>query len=101
MRLRWFLSSTVREASDLAKHVGKLLNHQRDILAPQAVEAVETSLKDANTALKSSDKDTIRATAQQLEGTANKWLKPYPHAVWRENIEVFLVAIVIAMAIRT
>ena len=41
------------------------------------------------------------AAANQLETTANKWLKPYPNAVWRENIEVFLVAIVIAMGIRT
>ena len=101
MRLRWFLSSTVREASDLTKHVAKLLNHQRDILASQAVDAIETSLKDANTALKSGDKTTIQQTAKQLEATANKWLKPYPHPVWRENIEVFLVAVVVAMAIRT
>lgn len=102
MRLRWFLSSTVREASDLVKHVRKLLNAQRDILQPQAVEAVESSLQQTCVALKTAnDTDTIRAAANQLETTANKWLKPYPNAVWRENIEVFLVAIVIAMGIRT
>ncbi|MGZ5568521.1 MAG: signal peptidase I [Limisphaerales bacterium] len=102
MRLRWFLSSTVREASDLTKHVRKLLNAQRDILPAQAVEAVEGSLKEACAALKTADDTaTIRAAATQLETTANKWLKPYPNAVWRENIEVFLVAIVIAMGIRT
>jgi len=102
MRLRWFLSSTVREASDLTKHVRKLLNAQRDILPPQAVEAVEASLKETCAAINTaSDTPTIRAAANQLETTANKWLKPYPNAVWRENIEVFLVAIVIAMGIRT
>jgi signal peptidase I len=102
MRLRWFLSSTVREASDLTKHVRKLLNAQRDILAPQAVESVETSLKETCAAIKSADDvATIKASATQLEATANKWLKPYPNAVWRENIEVFLVAIIIAMGIRT
>jgi signal peptidase I len=91
----------VREASDLTKHVAKLVDHQRDVLAPQAVETVEASLKASNIALKSGDKAAIQETAKQLEATANKWLKPYPHAVWRENIEVFLVAIVVAMAIRT
>ncbi|MDB6056528.1 MAG: Signal peptidase [Verrucomicrobiales bacterium] len=102
MRLRWFLSSTVREASDLTKHVRKLLNAQRDILPPQAVDTVEASLKETCTALNTAvDTATIRAAATQLETTANKWLKPYPNAVWRENIEVFLVAIVIAMGIRT
>ena len=37
----------------------------------------------------------------KLEEAAEKWIKPYPNAEWRENIEVFLVAIVVAMAIRT
>jgi signal peptidase I len=32
---------------------------------------------------------------------ANKWLKPYPHAAIRENVEVLLVALAVAMAIRT
>jgi signal peptidase I len=34
-----------------------------------------------------------------LETVANKWLKPYPGAALRENIEVLLVAIVVAMGI--
>jgi signal peptidase I len=49
MKLRWFVSSTVRQASDMCKHVRKLLKSQRD----------------------------------------------------RDNVEVFLVAIVVAMGIRT
>ena len=44
MNLRWFFSSTVRQAADMRKHVQKLLNAQRDILSPEAVAAVETSL---------------------------------------------------------
>src|SRR5260370_19843105 len=36
-----------------------------------------------------------------LEKAANKWLKPYPNAAWRENVEVLLVALAVAMAIRT
>ena len=35
---RWFLSSTVREGCQLAKHVRKLLCAQRDILKPDAIE---------------------------------------------------------------
>jgi signal peptidase I len=37
----------------------------------------------------------------ELEKAAVKWLKPYPHASYRENVEVFLVAIAVAMGIRT
>jgi signal peptidase I len=36
-----------------------------------------------------------------VEAVANQWLKAYPHASWRENVEVFLVAIAVAMGIRT
>jgi signal peptidase I len=38
---------------------------------------------------------------ESLEKSANKWLKPYPSAVWRENVEVLLVALAVAMGIRT
>jgi len=37
----------------------------------------------------------------ELDFAANKWLKPYPNALWRENVEVILVAVAVAMAIRT
>ena len=37
----------------------------------------------------------------ELEYAANKWLKPYPNAGIRENVEVLLVALAVAMGIRT
>ena len=38
---------------------------------------------------------------EALEQVATKWIKPYPHAAWRENVEVLLVALAVAMGIRT
>src|SRR5436189_2397964 len=38
---------------------------------------------------------------ESLEKTATQWIKPYPNAVWRENVEVLLVALAVAMGIRT
>src|SRR5947208_5920588 len=38
---------------------------------------------------------------ENLEAVANKWLKAYPNAAWRENVEVLLVALAVAMGIRT
>src|SRR5207302_11332715 len=48
-----------------------------------------------------SDKKALLKEMSNLEDAANKWLKPYPNAGLRENIEVLLVAIAVAMAIRT
>jgi signal peptidase I len=102
MKLRWFLSSTVRQASDMHKHVRKLLQSQRDILSPQAVAFVESALKEMKAAIDGdADDAALQKQMEALEKTATKWIKPYPYAEWRDNVEVFLVAIVVAMGIRT
>ena len=46
-------------------------------------------------------KPALEKQMENLEKVANKWLKPYPNAAWRENIEVLLVALAVAMGIRT
>jgi signal peptidase I len=102
MALSWFFSRTLRHAGQMRKHVGKILSAQRDLLAPQAIAGVEAAmleLKKAETCKTS--KKALLDQMGALEETANKWLKPYPNAGLRENIEVLLVAIAVAMAIRT
>ncbi len=102
MTLRWFYSRTVRHATAMHKHVWKLLQAQKDILSPQATDAINASLDDIKSALSSdASKAELEKQMDNLEKAANKWLKPYPHPVWRENIEVALVALVIAIGIRT
>jgi signal peptidase I len=100
--LRWFISSDVRNAVAMRKHIHRLLSAQRDILAPPAIENVKRALADLSTALNSGAKDeALKKEMAKLEEAANKWLKPYPYAAWRENIEVLLVALAVAMGIRT
>ena len=41
MNLNWFISRTLRHSVQMRKHVRKLVNAQRDILSPQAIQAVE------------------------------------------------------------
>jgi signal peptidase I len=100
--LNWFLSRTVRQASAMRRHVRKLLNAQRDILSPEAVQAVAKSLDQTGRVIESRpSREVLQKQMRELEDTANRWLKPYPHHGWRENIEVLLVAIAVAMGIRT
>jgi len=101
MKLRWFISGTVRQATDMVKHVQKLLNAQRDLLSAQALAAVDNAVRETEAAIDAGDDKALGKQMTKLEEAAGKWIKPYPHAEWRENIEVFLVAIVVAMAIRT
>ncbi len=102
MILRWLLSSTVRQAADLAHRVKKMLAAQRDILTPQACDHIEKARLDLLEAIRSgAGKPVLLARAASLEDVANKWFKPYPNANLRENVDVILVALVVALGIRT
>ena len=102
MNPNWFISRTVRHASQMRKHVWKILSEQRDLLSPPAIDAVEGAMQRVDVAVRGPlDKQSIEAAVAGLEETANMWLKPHPNASLRENIEVLLVAIAVAMGIRT
>lgn len=100
--LQWFLSSTIRHALDLRKHVLNLVAAQRDLLTNEGIKAIEAACDKLRTAVVArADKAALLAEMTHVETVANQWLKPHPHASWRENVEVVLVAIAVAMAIRT
>ena len=101
MIFRWFASKTVREGCAVHKHFHRLLASQQDLLSPAAAGAVTAALDNLKTAIAEAPAEGIRSRAEELQAAAGKWLKPYPHAAWRENVEVLLVAIAVAMAIRT
>jgi signal peptidase I len=101
----WFFSKSVRNASAMRKHVQKILDHQRDILSPPAVAAVQGALLELERAIvETPEKEALEKQMEKLEEAVNdpkKGLKPYPNAAWRENFEVLLVALTVAMGIRT
>jgi signal peptidase I len=100
--IRRLFSKTIREAVAMRKHVQRLLNAQRDILSPQAIAAIQLKINELNAAIaEKANSGKIRIKTEELQFAAEKWLKPYPNAVWRENVEVLLVALAVAMAIRT
>jgi signal peptidase I len=102
MNFHLLFSRTARHANEMCKHAVKLLHSQRDLLAPPAIQAMEASIADLRSAVAArADKAALIAKMDALETTAGKWLKPYPFPSIRENIEVILVAIAVAMAIRT
>lgn len=100
--MKWFFSKTVRHLCAMRKHVEKILNHQRDILAPKAVGEIEGAIQETkNVVASGAGRAALEKQMEKLEAAANQWLKPYPNAAWRENVEVLLVALAVAMGIRT
>lgn len=100
--LYWFVSRTFRHARQMCKHVRRILSAQRDLLSPNAIAAVEAGITSTRTVIHScAGKKEMLASMENLEKVANQWLKPYPRAAMRENVEVLLVALAVAMGVRT
>jgi len=79
-----------------------MLCAQRDLMTPAAVKLVSGALLDLQKGLEDGvDKEMLKKYMSTLEQVVQKWLKPFPHAGIRENVEVLLVALAVAMAIRT
>jgi signal peptidase I len=100
--IKWFLFRTVRQAVAVLGQVRKTVHAQSDILKPEAIEALNGACANLRKTLDGRlDKQAVLDAMQKLEETYNRFIKPYPFPSVRDNIEMFLVAIAVAMAIRT
>ncbi|MBM3875695.1 MAG: signal peptidase I [Verrucomicrobia bacterium] len=99
---RWLTSGTFRQAVDLRRQVRKWVNHQRDLLAPDAIAKVDDACESLRRMLdEGAGPVQLREGMSALERVANDVLIPYPNTAWRDNVEVILVAVAVAMGIRT
>ncbi len=102
MFIYWLSSRAGRQAWDSCKHVEKILSAQSDLLSPDAAAAVKGAISDVRDAVQAkATSDGIATKMSALETVANKWLRPYPNASIRDNVEVVLVAVAVALGIRT
>ncbi|MBU6410613.1 MAG: S26 family signal peptidase, partial [Verrucomicrobia bacterium] len=99
--IHWFFSKTVREARAMRRHVMRLVNAQRDLLSADAIRAIIAKIAELDAAIGEGARGKIRIKTEELQFTTEKWIKPYPNPLWRENVEVLLVALAVAMGIRT
>ena len=98
---RWLTSRTVRKAGELEDVVRKILNHQRDVLAPNAVEAVESALEEFRKVVRGGgSRDALREQMHSLEAVANRWLRTYPNPSLRENVVMLLEIAVLIVGSR-
>jgi signal peptidase I len=102
MVLRWFLSRTVRQATELRHQVKRLLNEQRDLLRPEGMAAIENSLDHLRSAIAQGKESTaLRGAMAEVERVANLHLHPYPSPAIRENVKEILVAVTVIFGFTT
>lgn len=97
----FFTPRHVKHGKHYVKEARKLLAYKRDLATPETIAEVEAGIEAMRKAVATADKATIEAEADRLDKLCGKLTKPLPDAGIRENVEVFLVAIVIALAVRT
>jgi len=90
-----------KEAKLLDKAAKKFLNYKRDLLSDQQIAEIQSRRDDLKAAAKSNDKEKTAEASKQLQATCESSLPRYQSQGWlEENIEVFFVAIVVALGLR-
>ncbi|OYW73292.1 MAG: signal peptidase I [Verrucomicrobia bacterium 12-59-8] len=97
----FFTPRYLKHAKLLHKGVTRFINYKRDIL-PQAkldeITALRTSLEQA---MRARDKERLAVLNDEINKACEKALPHVEHSDIGENVEVFFVAIVIALGIRS
>lgn len=89
------------EALHLLKGSKKFLNYKRDLIGEDRIAEIESRRDDLRRAIKEKDLDAVKEASKQVHSVCEKSLAHYRQPDWiSENIEVFWVAIVVALGIR-
>jgi len=91
----------MKEAEVILKNTHKILCYKRDLLPEALITEIETAMQALRVAVQSRDRVAVEAIESKFETLYSKYFPPHKDAEWRENCEVFLVAIVIALGVRT
>lgn len=96
-----FTKSHVRHGRQFIKDARKLVDYKRDLVSPETLAQVEGEIAKLEEVVKGGDRQAIGEQMQKLDQTCGALTQRREDDAWRENVEVFLVAIVIALAVRT
>jgi signal peptidase I len=91
----------VKHGKQFVKDARKLLAYKRDVWSEATVADVETHIKALEGSVREGDEKLIEDAAGKLDKLIGKHVSTPADAWLRENVEVFLVAIVVALGVRT
>jgi signal peptidase I len=91
----------VKRGREVIKQAKKLLAYKSDQWGESAVEEFQAAIAQLRDGVRSGQREPIEAAEHQLEKLAGQNTVPIDNASWRELCEVILVAIVIALGMRT
>src|SRR6266496_1348620 len=96
-----FTSRHVKHSRLLLRHARKYLRYKDDRLSAPDREQIVAGMKSLRDALHDKDRERIHSTADTLDKTLHRLTPVTWESHWRENCEDILVAIVVAVGIRS
>src|ERR1700687_554469 len=96
-----FTSRHIKHSRLLLRHARKYLRYKDDQLSASDREQIVAGMKSLREALRQKDHERIHGTADALDKMLHRLTPVTWESHWRENCEVILVAIVVAVGIRS
>src|SRR3954447_14701331 len=96
-----FTARYVKHSKLLLRHAQKFLRYKADVLDEQTRDEISTGMRRLHAALRQRDRKQIENRAEVLDAQLHKLAPITWESHWRENCEVILVAIVVAVGIRS
>jgi signal peptidase I len=96
----FFTPRHIKEGKHYRHALKRLIHYKEDILVEKDLRVLRELLTKLKQALKSRQRDQIYSVRDEIERAVGRIAPPPKDAGWRENVEVFLVAIVIAAGVR-
>src|ERR1700720_372365 len=96
-----FTRRHIKHSRLLLRHARKYLRYKDDQLSASDREQIVAGMKSLREALRQKDHERIHGTADALDEKLHKLAPVTWESHWRENCEVILVAIVVAVGIRS
>ncbi len=96
-----FRRSHIKQSRLLLRHARKYLRYKNDLLSDSDRAEIVSEIEDLRHALHQRDHERVHSTADALDKTLHRLTPVNWESHWRENFEVILVAIVVAVGIRS
>lgn len=94
-------SKHVQQGRQFVKDARKIIAYKKDLWTPEVLAEFETKVADLEKATKGGQAGPIEGAAHALDALCARHLPKVSDPGTRENVEVFLVAIVVALAVRS
>src|SRR5438132_1239593 len=96
-----FTPRYIKHSKLLLRHAQKYLRYKRDVLDELTAEEIGSSMRRLQAPLRQRDRKQVESRAEELDAKLHKLMPVTWESHWRENCEVILVAIVVAVGIRS